>query len=111
MFVCSIFIVFLGELLPIVCNTSYEIQGFESSALEQSEEIKGPRSITECVMRCQRKTKEGFYTNDNKCFCHNGVVENQGEENGISTKEMELNNEDKCEYNHHSNRSLKPFFS
>ena len=91
MFVCSIFIVFLGELLPIVCNTSYEIQGFESSALEQSEEIKGPRSITECVMKCQRKTKEGFYTNDNKCFFHNGVFEHQGNTNGISTEKLHLN--------------------
>ncbi|XP_066930489.1 uncharacterized protein [Clytia hemisphaerica] len=85
----------LGQLCIIVCYVSYEITNLVSSSLEESEEIKGPRSITECVMRCQRKTKEGFYTNDNKCFCHNGVVENQGDTSGVSTKENELNNEDK----------------
>ena len=104
MLVWSGFLLFLGKFHFISCNTSsYEIKSFDNSDLTQSEEIKGPRSISECVMRCQRKTKEGFFTNDNKCFCHNGVVGNQaGEANGISTKELELNNEDKCEYLRHS---------
>ncbi|XP_066930582.1 uncharacterized protein [Clytia hemisphaerica] len=88
-------LLFLGHLCIIVCYVSYEITNLVSSSLEEPEEIKGPRSITECVMRCQRKTKEGFYTNGNKCFCHSGVVENQGDTSGVSTKENELNNEDK----------------
>ncbi|XP_066930415.1 uncharacterized protein [Clytia hemisphaerica] len=95
MFIWSVFVVFFGKIQVIFCNTSYEVKNFNTLALEESEEIKGPRSITECVMRCQRKTKEGFYTNDNKCFCHNGVVENQGDASGVSTKENKLNNEDK----------------
>ena len=69
----------------------------EKSTLTNAEELKGPNSITECVMRCQRKTKEGFFTNDNICFCHNGVVENQGYTNGILTKEVDFCSEDKCE--------------
>ena len=72
------------------CNTRYNIKSSEKSSLIDSEEIKGQRSISECVMRCQRKTKEGFFTNNNECFCHNGVVENQGDINGISMKKIRL---------------------
>uniref|UniRef100_A0A7M5V3H0 Uncharacterized protein n=1 Tax=Clytia hemisphaerica TaxID=252671 RepID=A0A7M5V3H0_9CNID len=71
--------------------TPYILKSFGNSNLIDSEEIKGPRSITECVLRCQRKTKEAFYTNDNKCFCHNGVVETQGDASGISTGRIPLN--------------------
>ena len=72
-------------------SPSYKVQNFEASFLIDAEEIKGPKSIAECVMRCQRKTKEGFYANNNKCFCHYGVLENQGDNNGISTEEIDFN--------------------
>ena len=100
MFVWATLLVFLSQLCLTACYVSYEIQSFDSSTLTDAEEFKGPRSICECVMRCQRKTREGFYTNDNKCFCHNGAVQNQGKENGISTKKIDFINDDKCEYFH-----------
>ena len=77
------------NICNVVKSQFFDIEIVKSSTLTDSEEIKGPRSITECVMKCQRKTKEGFYTNDNKCFCHKGFSEETGEENGILTRRVE----------------------
>ena len=81
-----------GTYFVLTCkNTPYNTKSVTNSHLTDSEEIKGPQSLFECVMRCQRKTKEGFFTNDNKCFFHNGVFEHQGNTNGISTEKLHLN--------------------
>ena len=78
------------------CNNVYSKRVVDNSLLLNAEEIVTPSSITECVMKCQRKIKEGFFTDDKKCFCHNGVIEDQGEIKGISTEELKLTNEGKC---------------
>ena len=43
--------------------------------LEEDSERIDARSPTECILKCQNRfQKNGFYTNDNSCFCTNGTT-------------------------------------
>ena len=73
-----------------VNNQLHDLEVKAQASLTAAEEVRGPQSIAECVMRCQRKTKEGFFTDDGKCFCHMGFAENIGNANGILSKECKM---------------------
>ena len=36
---------------------------------EANSQLVKARSPTECILKCQRLTKEAFYTDDGKCIC------------------------------------------
>jgi len=35
------------------------------------------RSQTECILKCNRKNKESFYTNEKACICASGILDSR----------------------------------
>ena len=64
----------------------FDVTNLENVSLNNSEQINGKHSHMECVMMCQRKKKDAFYTNDGKCFCVSEVTSDNNNVDGVSGK-------------------------
>ena len=69
--------------LTLFCKTTYvlsvttlTIKKLSNIKLNEDEEIERVKSQIQCVLKCQRKSTNGFYTNKRKCFCTFGFVDN-----------------------------------
>ena len=53
--------------------------------LEEDSQSIDARSPTECILKCRNQfQKDGFYTDDNSCYCTNGTTWETTNESGLN---------------------------